>query len=208
MRSPMRPVLNPVCRNPFRSILVRAIEIVYACGEALRLITDYEPPPRPFVLPEPRDGVGYACTEAPRGLLYHRYELDPEGTILDARLCRQPRRTRASSKTICGRLPWPIWIATRRRSKRFASRASAITILASPAPPIFCNWSSPGMTEICPACVLVIGIGNPDRGDDGCGAAVMARLQASTPPGSFYARAAAICSPFSMNGKGSTGNSY
>ena len=78
--------LDPVCRNPFRSILVRAIEIVYACGEALRLITDYEPPPRPFVSPEPRDGVGYACTEAPRGLLYHRYELDPEGTILDARL--------------------------------------------------------------------------------------------------------------------------
>jgi hydrogenase maturation protease len=39
------------------------------------------------------------------------------------------------------------------------------------------------MTEICPACVLVIGIGNPDRGDDGCAAAVIARLQASTPPG-------------------------
>ena len=39
------------------------------------------------------------------------------------------------------------------------------------------------MTEVRPACVLVIGIGNPDRGDDGCGAAVIARLQASTPPG-------------------------
>ena len=78
--------LEPVCRNPFRSILVRAIEIVYACGEALQLIAEYEPPARTFVSPEPRAGVGYACTEAPRGLLYHRYRLDSEGTILDARL--------------------------------------------------------------------------------------------------------------------------
>jgi hydrogenase maturation protease len=39
------------------------------------------------------------------------------------------------------------------------------------------------MTEVCPARVLVIGIGNPDRGDDGCAAAVITRLQASTPPG-------------------------
>jgi coenzyme F420-reducing hydrogenase alpha subunit len=78
--------LEPVCRNPFRSILVRAVEIVYACGEALRIIADYDPPPLPFVSPEPHAGVAYACTEAPRGLLYHRYRLDAEGTILDARL--------------------------------------------------------------------------------------------------------------------------
>lgn len=60
------------------------------------------------------------------------------------------------------------------------------------------------MTEVRPLCVLVIGIGNPDRGDDGCGAAVIARLQASPRPGLFYARAAAICSPFLMNWTGST----
>ncbi len=78
--------LEPVCRNPFRSILVRAVEIVFCCGEALRLIADYEPPARPFVASEPRAGVGYACTEAPRGILYHRYRLDAEGTVLDAHL--------------------------------------------------------------------------------------------------------------------------
>jgi coenzyme F420-reducing hydrogenase alpha subunit len=78
--------LDPVCRNPFRSILVRAVEIVYACGEALRLIAGYERPARPFVPAEPRAGVGYACTEAPRGILYHRYRLDAEGTVLDASL--------------------------------------------------------------------------------------------------------------------------
>jgi coenzyme F420-reducing hydrogenase alpha subunit len=78
--------LGPACRNPFRSILVRAVEIVYACGEALRLIDEYEPPARPYVPAEPRAAVGYGCTEAPRGILYHRYCLDAEGTITDARL--------------------------------------------------------------------------------------------------------------------------
>jgi sulfhydrogenase subunit alpha len=78
--------LDPVCRNPFRSILVRAVEVVYACGEALRLIDGYERPARPFVPAEPRAGVGYACTEAPRGILYHRYRLDAEGTVEEARL--------------------------------------------------------------------------------------------------------------------------
>ena len=78
--------LEPVCRNPFRSILARALEVVYACDEALRLIAGYEPPAQPFVLPEPRAAVGHACTEAPRGILYHRYRLDADGTILDASL--------------------------------------------------------------------------------------------------------------------------
>jgi coenzyme F420-reducing hydrogenase alpha subunit len=78
--------LERVCRNPFRSILVRALEVVYACDEALRRIAAYEPPARPFVRAETRAAVGHACTEAPRGILYHRYRLDADGTILDARL--------------------------------------------------------------------------------------------------------------------------
>jgi sulfhydrogenase subunit alpha len=78
--------LGPTCRNPFRSILVRAVEVIYACGEALRLIADYEPPAQAFVPAEPRAAVGYGCTEAPRGILYHRYRLDNEGTVIDARL--------------------------------------------------------------------------------------------------------------------------
>jgi coenzyme F420-reducing hydrogenase alpha subunit len=52
----------------------------------LRLIAAYEPPARPFIASEPLAAVGHACTEAPRGLLYHRYRLDAEGTILDASL--------------------------------------------------------------------------------------------------------------------------
>ncbi len=78
--------LGPSERNPFRSIVVRSVELVYAADEALRLIADYEEPDAPAVAVEPRAGVGHGCTEAPRGILYHRYELDEEGTILDARI--------------------------------------------------------------------------------------------------------------------------
>jgi sulfhydrogenase subunit alpha len=78
--------LGPAERNPFRSIVVRCIELVYAADEALRLIADYEEPDAPAVEIEPRAGVGYGCTEAPRGILYHRYRLDDDGTILDAKI--------------------------------------------------------------------------------------------------------------------------
>jgi coenzyme F420-reducing hydrogenase alpha subunit len=78
--------LEPGVRNPFRSIVVRAVELVYAADEALRLIEAYEEPDAPAVELEPRAGVGYGCTEAPRGILYHRYELDDAGTILSAKI--------------------------------------------------------------------------------------------------------------------------
>ncbi len=78
--------LGPTCNNPFRSIIVRAVEVVYACDEALRIIEAYEEPEQSFAECVPRAGIGYACTEAPRGMLYHRYRLDHEGTILDAKI--------------------------------------------------------------------------------------------------------------------------
>jgi sulfhydrogenase subunit alpha len=70
--------------NPFRSIVVRAIETVYAFDEALRLIAAYEPPDVAAVPVPPVAGVGHGATEAPRGILYHRYELSADGTITDA----------------------------------------------------------------------------------------------------------------------------
>ena len=73
--------LGPQCRNPFRSILVRGVEIVCAVEEALRIIGDYQPPDRPAVEVVPRAGTGHGVSEAPRGLLYHRYELDRDGLI-------------------------------------------------------------------------------------------------------------------------------
>lgn len=76
--------LGKECRNPFRSIVVRAVETVAACDEAVRIIEEYSEPDRPAVPVPPRAGVGHGATEAPRGILYHRYSIDDEGTILEA----------------------------------------------------------------------------------------------------------------------------
>jgi coenzyme F420-reducing hydrogenase alpha subunit len=78
--------VGPVCRNPFQSIVVRSVEMLYACEEALRLIAEYERPDAPAVEIEPRRAAGCGASEAPRGLCWHRYEIDDDGTILDARI--------------------------------------------------------------------------------------------------------------------------
>jgi coenzyme F420-reducing hydrogenase alpha subunit len=78
--------LVPGVSNPFKSIIVRAVEIVFSCEEALRIIESYRPPDPPFVEVEPRSSVGHGVSEAPRGLLYHRYEVDGEGLITDAQI--------------------------------------------------------------------------------------------------------------------------
>ena len=78
--------LGAACGNPFQSIVVRAVELVQVTDEALALIDAYERPDAAAVEVEPRRAVGHGATEAPRGLLYHRYEIDENGTILDARI--------------------------------------------------------------------------------------------------------------------------
>lgn len=78
--------LGPTCRNPFQSILVRAVELVYATDEALRILAAYEPPDAPAVPVEPRAATGCGASEAPRGILYHRYRLLEDGTIADAKI--------------------------------------------------------------------------------------------------------------------------
>ncbi|OGR06350.1 MAG: dehydrogenase, partial [Desulfobacca sp. RBG_16_58_9] len=78
--------LGPVCRNPFQSIIVRAVEMLYAVEEALAIITAYEKPEEAAAPVSPRAAVGCAATEAPRGLLYHRYRLDENGVILEAKI--------------------------------------------------------------------------------------------------------------------------
>jgi coenzyme F420-reducing hydrogenase alpha subunit len=80
--------LEPVVHNPYRSIIVRAVETVYACEEALRIIDAYSPPDAPFVEPPKKitPGTGYGVTEAPRGILYHRYRVNAEGLIEDAHI--------------------------------------------------------------------------------------------------------------------------
>jgi coenzyme F420-reducing hydrogenase alpha subunit len=78
--------LGRECRNPFRSIVVRMVETLFAIDEALRLIAAYEAPDRPAVEVAPRAGMGHGCSEAPRGILYHRYRLDQNGLIEAAKI--------------------------------------------------------------------------------------------------------------------------
>jgi coenzyme F420-reducing hydrogenase alpha subunit len=76
----------PIVRNPFKSIIARSVETLYACEEALRIIDAYEPPDRPSVEVVPRPGLGFGCTEAPRGILYHRYRIGDNGLITDSKI--------------------------------------------------------------------------------------------------------------------------
>jgi sulfhydrogenase subunit alpha len=78
--------LEPGESNPFKSIIVRAVETVLACEESLAIIESYERPDPSFIEVEPRSAVGHGASEAPRGLLYHRYEIDDEGRIADAQI--------------------------------------------------------------------------------------------------------------------------
>ncbi len=76
--------LGPECRNPFQSIVVRAVETLDVCEVALGIVDAYDEPDHPSVEAEVGAGVGHGATEAPRGLLYHRYQLDADGLITDA----------------------------------------------------------------------------------------------------------------------------
>ncbi|GAA2673310.1 Ni/Fe hydrogenase subunit alpha [Actinoplanes palleronii] len=101
--------LGEQCRNPYRSIVVRAVETVYAVEEAIRLIDRYAPPPEPAVPVPPRAAVGRGATEAPRGTLFHRYELDADGIVRSARIVPPTSQNQAAieddlARFVAGRL--------------------------------------------------------------------------------------------------------
>lgn len=73
-------------RNPYRSIVVRAIEVVHAFAEAIDIIDGYVEPAEAHVPHPVRPSVGYGASEAPRGMLWHRYEVGADGTIASARI--------------------------------------------------------------------------------------------------------------------------
>lgn len=89
--SPVKQVLADTgvqlpLRNPFHGIIARSVEMLYALEESLRLIQRYAPPPAPALAVTVRSGTGTACTEAPRGILYHRYRVDDEGIVREAKI--------------------------------------------------------------------------------------------------------------------------
>ncbi|MGZ3642188.1 MAG: Ni/Fe hydrogenase subunit alpha [Candidatus Limnocylindrales bacterium] len=73
-------------RNIFRSIVARGIELVHAAAEALDIVDGYHVPTESCAPWKARPGVAAWATEAPRGLLFHRYELDERGRIAAAQI--------------------------------------------------------------------------------------------------------------------------
>jgi coenzyme F420-reducing hydrogenase alpha subunit len=71
-------------RNPYVSIVARSLEVLLALDESIRIIEGYEPPGLPSIGGKPSAGTGHAITEAPRGSLYHRYQIDSDGIIMQA----------------------------------------------------------------------------------------------------------------------------
>jgi coenzyme F420-reducing hydrogenase alpha subunit len=93
------PLLTPVARevaeraglrvpesDPFFSMAARAAEATLAIEESMRIIEAYRPPEPSMVQPEPRAGRATWATEAPRGTLYHRYDVAEDGRILEAKI--------------------------------------------------------------------------------------------------------------------------
>jgi sulfhydrogenase subunit alpha len=99
-----RAGLSAECRNPFRSIIVRAVEVVYAIEEALRIIAQYQRPPRPFVDVPARAGIGHGVSEAPRGLLYHRYRIGEDGLVSAATIIPPTSQNQAAIEADLARL--------------------------------------------------------------------------------------------------------
>ena len=126
--------LEAPCRDPFRSIVVRSVELVYACDEALRLIEAYEEPDAPSVAVEPRRGHRLRRERGAARAALPPLPLDAEGTILDAKIVpptsQNQRAIEDDLRDVVGAQR-----AARRRGARAtsASRRSATTTRASPA---------------------------------------------------------------------------
>ncbi|MGA1368870.1 MAG: Ni/Fe hydrogenase subunit alpha, partial [Blastocatellia bacterium] len=93
--------LGPVVRNPFQSIVVRSLEVLFAVEESIRLIEGYQVPAGAAIPYAVSAGTGHAATEAPRGICYHRYQVDAAGLIEAARIVPP---TSQNQKTIEGDL--------------------------------------------------------------------------------------------------------
>ena len=77
---------DQIARNVFRSIVARSVELVHALAEAADILDGYSRPQTPAEPWTPRPGVAAWATEAPRGLLFHRYEVDEGGHVTAAQI--------------------------------------------------------------------------------------------------------------------------
>ena len=75
-----------IAANPYRSIVARAIELIDATAEALDIVEAYGQPDAPGTAWKPGPASAAWATEAPRGLIFHAYELDDRGLIAHAQI--------------------------------------------------------------------------------------------------------------------------
>ena len=73
-------------RNPYKALIARAVELVQAYEDAIALVKAYQPEGPSAAKLTLRAGEGCAATEAPRGLLFHRYTIDAGGLVQSARI--------------------------------------------------------------------------------------------------------------------------
>ncbi|MDB5339303.1 MAG: hoxH [Planctomycetaceae bacterium] len=78
--------LEQPCQNPYKGIIARALEIVHAYEEALAILREYQPFQPPRITYDYRAGTGCWATEAPRGLIFHRYTVDEVGKVQAAKI--------------------------------------------------------------------------------------------------------------------------
>lgn len=118
-----RAGLQVPCTNPFKSILVRTVEMIHALDESIRLIENYRPPSPPFLEHTPRAAIGFGCSEAPRGILYHRYQIDGRGMLIDAKIIPPTSQNQKTMEEDIAALAPAMLSASRREAAAMAERA-------------------------------------------------------------------------------------
>ena len=78
--------LNLPLTNRFHSIIARSIEVVHSFEEAISIIQDYSPPEPPAIKYTHGQGTGCAATEAPRGMMFHRYDVRESGEVGESKI--------------------------------------------------------------------------------------------------------------------------
>jgi sulfhydrogenase subunit alpha len=121
--------------NVFRSILARAVELVQATAEARDLLDAYERPLEDAVRWRPAAGTAAWATEAPRGLLFHRYNVDEDGIVRSARIVPPTSQNQAAIESDLARfapsvLDLPQDEATRRFEQLIRSYDPCISCAA------------------------------------------------------------------------------
>ena len=165
--------IAPPLRNPFRNLLVRGVEIVHALDLAVALIESYARPDPAHVDAPIRPGTGYGATEAPRGLLYHRYGIGADGLLSDAQIVPPTSQNQKSIED-------DLWQLASELAELPHDQATwrAEQMIRNHDPCISCATHFLELAIERMPRGRIIALGQPAAGDDGVGLAVLEALRA------------------------------